>query len=140
MSFSHFMQEGGFGMVPLLLFGLICLGAGTWFALRPSRRALAFTGAMWLLVLTTSLHAMLINVSFVFRALEDNRRFPMDALPRVLLAGLKEASRPGALGGIFLCLALLGVAVGVFRRRFWEAAAAPAALAASAPPEKGSAG
>ena len=129
MSFTRFMREGGFGMVPLLIFGLVCLGGGLWFALRPARRPLAFTGAMWLLVLTSMLHAMLINVSYVLRAMEDARRVPMDHLPRILMAGLKESSRPGALGGIFLCLTLLAVAVGLFRRRFWEpgvTAAAPA--------------
>jgi hypothetical protein len=133
MSFSQFMRQGGFGMVPLLIFGVVCLGAGLWFAVRPARRPLAFTGVMWLLVLTSMLHTMLINVSVVFRAMEDARQVPMDHLPRVLFAGLKESSRPGALGGIFLSLTLLSVAVGVFRRRFWEPNPAPAPPPAPAP-------
>src|SRR5688572_18880858 len=112
MSFTLFMREGGFGMVPLLLFGLVCLGAAIWFALRPTVRALAFTGVMWLLVLTSTMHSMLFNVSTVFLHLQDARRAPQDMLVRILFAGLKESMRPGALAGIFLSLALLAVAVG----------------------------
>lgn len=121
MSFSNFMREGGFGMVPLMLFGLVLLGAGIWFAVRPQRRSLAFTGAMWLLVLTTMMHAMLVNVSAVMRAMQDGWDSPFPSLAAFLGTGLKEASRPGALGGIFLTLAMLAVAVGLFRKRFWEA-------------------
>ena len=133
MSFSQFMRQGGSGMFPLLIFGLVCLGGGIWFAVRPGRRPLAFTGVMWLLVLTSMLHTMLINVSFVFRTMEDARRAPMEHLHRLLFAGLKESTRPGALGGIVLCLTLLAVAVGVFRRRFWEPTPAPAPTLAPKP-------
>jgi hypothetical protein len=130
MTFARFMREGGFGMVPLLLFGLILLGAGIWFAVRPHRRALAFTAAMWLLVFTSMMHAMLMNVSAVMRALQEGRNYAHGAgLAQFLGAGLKESSRPGAMGGIFLSLATLAVAVGVFRRRFWE----PAVVAAKTP-------
>ena len=127
MTFSMFMREGGFGMIPLLLFGLICLGAGIWFAVRPARRPLAFTGAMWLLVLTIMLHAMLINVSATLRSVQDaSPQEPWATLGLLLTVGLKESSRPGALGGIFLSLTTLAVAVGVFRKRFWETEPGPA--------------
>jgi hypothetical protein len=135
MSFAQFMREGGFGMVPLLLFGLILLGAAIWFALRPDRRALAFTAAMWLLVFTSMMHAMLMNVSMVMRSLQDSRLYAHGAgLAQFLGAGLKESSRPGAMGGIFLSLATLAVAVGVFRRRFWDPAVAKAPTAGAAAP------
>jgi hypothetical protein len=135
MTFAKFMREGGFGMVPLLLFGLILLGAGIWFAVRPHRRALAFTAAMWLLVFTSMMHAMLMNVSMVMRALQEGRNYAHGAgLAQFLGAGLKESSRPGAMGGIFLSLATLAVAVGVFRRRFWEPAVGDRSAASGASP------
>ena len=114
------MIEGGWGMATVLLFGVICLGAGVRFAARPTPRWLGFTAAMWVTVLTAVLHAMLTNVSAVCRFLEDRERVPDADIARVLFAGIKEASRPGALGGLFLTLAALCVAVGVFRARWGE--------------------
>ena len=37
-TFSGFMAEGGWGMWPTLLFGLVCLGAGIRYAARPGPR------------------------------------------------------------------------------------------------------
>lgn len=121
-SFSEFMIEGGWGMWTVLLFGGTCLGAGVRFAARPSPRWLWFTGALWVTVLTAVTHAMLTNVSAVCRFLEDPDHVPDAQVARVLFAGIKEASRPGALGGIFLTLAALSVAIGVFRGRWGEPA------------------
>ena len=134
MTFSQFMREGGFGMIPLMLFGLITLGAGIWFAVRPAVRALAFTGAMWLLVFTSMMHTMLINVSSVLRSMQDSfgQHGPIE-LGQILTVGLKESGRPGALGGIFLSLTTLAVAVGLFRKRLWQPAVAAAQPSAPAP-------
>jgi hypothetical protein len=107
-------------MGTVLLFGTVCLGAGVRFAARPSPRWLGFTGAMWLTVLTAVGHAILTNVSSVCRFLEDRERVADSEVTRVFFAGIKEASRPGALGGLFLTLAALCVAVGVLRARWGE--------------------
>jgi hypothetical protein len=118
LTFLGFMTEGGWGMWPVLLFGLVCLGAGVRFATRPGPRWLAFAGALWLTVLTAMLHAILTNLSAVFRsvAAADSERTTF------LFVGLKESLRPGALGGIFLTLAALAVAIGAFRSRWGEGA------------------
>ena len=50
---------------------------------------------------------------------------PDSDVVRVFFAGLKESSRPGALGGLFLTLAALCVAVGLFRARWGESAPEP---------------
>jgi hypothetical protein len=116
-SFSQFMIEGGPGMWPVLIFGAVTVGAAGRFAARPTLRWLGFAGAMWLTVLTAMLHATLIDVSSVFHALESRDRIPDDQLVRALFMGLKESLRPGALGGLFLTLGALGVAIGAFRAR-----------------------
>jgi len=54
-------------------------------------------------------------------------RAPDAQIPRTLLIGLKESTRPAALGGIFLTLVPLCAAVGLYR----DAAARPRASAAS---------
>ncbi|HLM75609.1 MAG TPA: hypothetical protein VK459_23005 [Polyangiaceae bacterium] len=62
-------------------------------------------------------HGMLANVVAVFSYLEDPARAPDAQFWRILMTGLKEASsRPGALGGAFLTLVPLCMAVGLLRR------------------------
>jgi hypothetical protein len=115
--FLEFFKEGGWGMFPVLLFGSIALGASVRYAMRPNPRALAFTGLMWLTCLVVMFHATVTDVAAVFSALEDPSRAPDAEFLRILIVGLKESSRPAALGGIFLTLAPLCVAVGVLRAR-----------------------
>jgi hypothetical protein len=121
-SFSEFMVEGGWGMWPVLLFGLVCLGAGVRFAVRPHRRWLAFAGAMWLTVLTAVTHAVVTNVTSVFRFLGGPPEALEGQATRVLFIGLKESLRPGVLGGLFLTLTALALAIGAFRARWGEGA------------------
>ena len=117
-TFLGFMREGGWAMWPLLLFGLVCLGAAVRFATRPGPRWLAFTGAMWLTILTTITHAVLTNLGSVFRYLSTTTA--SDDRTVLLFVGLKESLRPAALGGTFLTLAALCVAIGAFRARWGE--------------------
>lgn len=119
-----FMVEGGMAMWPLLILCLVCLGAAIRFAARPDRRWLTFTALVALTITISVAHAMLVNVGSVFNALSDPGGCPDNALVHCLLSGLKESTRPGALAGIFLTLASLAVAIGVFRRVFWAAPAA----------------
>jgi hypothetical protein len=116
LTFSEFMIEGGPGMWPIMLFGLICVGAGVRFATRPDRRWLGITAAMWLTVVTATLHTTLIDVTSVLSGISDPK-IPGDDRLLMLLQGLKESFRPGALGGIFLTLAALALAVGALRVR-----------------------
>ena len=117
-----FMNEGGWAMWPILIFGLVCLGAAVRFAQRPSGDRLACVGAIWLTVLCAVVHGMLVDVAAVLRGVSDPDRFPDAILVRVLFTGLKESSRPGALGGIFLTLGALLVTIGLFRGRRSEPA------------------
>jgi hypothetical protein len=116
-SFVEFMVEGGWGMWPVLLFGATCLGGGLRFAVRPDRRWLAFTGAMWLTVVTTIAHAIVTDVGAVLRFLATSAQ---EHTTQILFQGLRESLRPAALGGFFLTLAALAVAVGAYRARWAE--------------------
>lgn len=112
-----FFAEGGWGMWSTLLFGTIALGASIWFAIRPEARRLAFTGAMWLTLVTVTVHATWTNVAAVCSVLEDPARIPDSELVRTIFQGLKEASRPGTLGGIFATLIPLVLGIGALRTR-----------------------
>ena len=61
------------------------------------------------------MHATVTDVAAVFRYFEDPARAPDTQIVRMLFIGLKESTRPAALGGIFLTLVPLLAAAGVYR-------------------------
>ena len=66
-------------------------------------------------LLVAVVHATVTDLAAVFRYFEDPARAPDSQIARTLLIGLKESTRPAALGGIFLTLVPLLAAVGVYR-------------------------
>lgn len=112
---GDFFVEGGWGMYPTLVFGVMTVGGAVWFAVKPEPRRLAFTAAMWLTLVSAIVHATWTDLAAVMAYLEDPAKTPDGAIARTLVTGLKESTRPGALGGIFLTLALLIVAIGTLR-------------------------
>lgn len=111
----EFFKEGGWGMWPILVLGLITVGAAARFASKPERRQVGFLGAMGLATLTSIFHATWTDVGAVLNALGDEKLVSAAEMPRVLAEGLKECTRPGAMGGAFLTLATILVAVGMLR-------------------------
>jgi len=70
---------------------------------------------LWLTLIAVVIHAVVMDVAAVFRFLENPAGVPDGQLARVLFVGLKESSRPAALGGIFVALAPLLAAAGIYR-------------------------
>jgi hypothetical protein len=60
-------------------------------------------------------HATWTDFGAVFGALNEEQIASDPAMPRILAEGLKECTRPGAMGGSFLTLAAILVAVGMLR-------------------------
>jgi hypothetical protein len=114
-SFSEFMREGGWGMYPILMIGIVTLASATRYAIRPERLCLRFVAILWVTLLAAVVHATVTDVAAVFRYFEDPARAPDDQIVRMLFVGLKESSRPAALGGIFLTLVPVLAAAGVYR-------------------------
>lgn len=113
-SFMEFMLEGGWGMWPILLFGLVALGSAGRYGVSPGRTSLRLVAILWLTLLATVAHATVTDLAAVFSYFE--RTADAEAsLVRVLFTGLKESTRPAALGGIFLTLVPLLAAIGVHR-------------------------
>ncbi len=113
--FSEFMQDGGPMMWPILVFGVVTAGAAGRFAWRPERGRLGFAAGMWATTLAQIVCATLGALAAVFRTMSDPAAVPDDKVTRTLFEGLKECTRPGLLGGEFLVLALLLVAIGLGR-------------------------
>lgn len=107
--------EGGWGMFPVLVFGLVTMFAAGRYALDGQTPRLRFVAAMSVVLIASMVHSMLTNVAAVLSFLQDPERAPDGELFRILCTGLMESTRPGALGGALLVLALVLVAVGVYR-------------------------
>jgi hypothetical protein len=113
MNLWELWKEGGWGMYPTLILGLVTLIASARFGWSPERKRLGFICAMWLTTLAQIVHATLTDVAAVFRALTGPSLG--DQRIRIMFEGFKECTRPGILGGIFLILSLLFVAIGTNR-------------------------
>jgi hypothetical protein len=111
----EFFREGGWGMYPVAVFGVILLVTAGRYAWDGEPLRLRFAIAMSALLVVTMTHAMLTDVAQVFWHLQDRVRVPDSELWRTLFTGLMESTRPGALGGTLLTFALVLVAVGVYR-------------------------
>lgn len=107
--------EGGWGMFPVLVFGLVTMFAAGRYAFDGQTPRLRFVAAMSVVLVASMVHSMLTNVAAVFWYLQDPERAPDGELFRILCTGLMESTRPGALGGALLVFALVLVAVGVYR-------------------------
>jgi hypothetical protein len=121
MNPMQFMIEGGFGMWPVLVFGLFAIGGAGRYAWQPLARRLPFVGGMILTTASAVLHATWTALGSVFRYLESPERASDADFVRVLVEGLKESTRPGALGGMLITLALLVVCIGLHRARWTDA-------------------
>ncbi len=110
-----FFREGGFGMYPVLVFGLVLLVSAGRYAFDGEPVRLRFAVAMCFVVGLASLHGMLTDVAAVFSYVQDPVRAPDSELTRIVFTGLMESTRPGALGGALLALAAALLAVGVYR-------------------------
>jgi hypothetical protein len=122
----QFFAEGGFAMVPVLLFGLATVGVAARCAWRPDGGRLKVVAALAVVLLASMLHGMLMNVAAVFSYVSDPARVADAELARTVCVGFMESTRPGALGGGFLVLALALAAVGVSRAAQRERALAAA--------------
>jgi hypothetical protein len=109
MNLWEFIQEGGWGMYPTMVLGLVTLVVAARFAWAPAHRRLGFILAIWATTLAQIVHATLTDVAAVFRALASQPTLDV----RVMFEGFKECTRPGILGGVFLVLALVFVSIGL---------------------------
>jgi hypothetical protein len=108
----QFFMEGGFAMYPILIIGLVLLGASIRYAIdaEPIRRSFIVAMA-WTLVAMT-LFATWIGLAAVFQYMETVEAAEFAS---TLMTGFKEVARNGLLGGLLLTLSLIATAVGTYR-------------------------
>lgn len=110
----NFFVEGGVGMWPILIFGMVTVGAAIRFLQKPALAQLRFIGAIGLTTLIATFHATWMDIAAVLSYL-GQKEIPEAQFSRILTTGLMESSRPGTLGGLLLMLASLLVAIGLLR-------------------------
>lgn len=119
---SKLLQEGGFPVWFVLLFGVIALAGAVAYAIRPDERRLGLVRGMSLATLFATLSSTAANLGTVFHALAGtDPRHPdfnlgMKDGPLVLLLGLGESMSTSILGFALLALVSLFYTVGVSRQ------------------------
>jgi hypothetical protein len=117
---ATFFIEGGWGMFPVLVMGLVLVWAAVRYAMDSEPVRLRFIAALGLALTITMLHATWTCLAAVFHFLE---KVPDAGFRTTLMTGLLESTRPVTLGGALLSLALVLVAVGAYRSGRRELAA-----------------
>jgi hypothetical protein len=112
---SQIFLEGGWGMYPVLVLGLVLLVSAALYARDREPARLRFLTVLALAELTFTALALVGNVAAVLWYVEDPERAPTENLWRIVFAGLKEASRPAGLGLLLLGVSLVLISVGVYR-------------------------
>ncbi len=122
----EFFKEGGWGMWPVLVLGLVMVGSAGRYVMDREPVRLRFVKATSFALLTAIALATLTDVAQVLWYISDEARAPADQRIAIFIEGMKECTRPGALGLGLLELALVLVAIGVYRggRRELDAARA----------------
>jgi hypothetical protein len=108
----QFSIEGGWGMYPVAVLGLMLIWAAIRYAVDLEPVRVRSITALALALLATMIHATWTCIAAVFHSLE---RSPTESFARTLMTGLMESTRPAALGGALLAVALILVAVGAHR-------------------------
>ena len=109
---AQFFLEGGAAMYPILIIGLVLLGASTRYAIdgEPIRRGFIHALA-WTLV-AMILFATWLGLASVFHYMET---VAAARFAPTLMIGFKEVCRNGILGGGLLTLSLVLTAIGTYR-------------------------
>lgn len=109
---TAFFVEGGWGMFPVLVMGLVLVWAAVRYAIDSEPVRLRFITTLGLALAVTVLHATWTCLAAVFHFLQT---VPEAEFRTTLMTGLMESTRPATLGGTLLSLALVLVAVGAYR-------------------------
>lgn len=108
----QFFIEGGWGMYPVLVLGIILVVASLRYAMDAEPVRLRFVAAIALALVVTMVHATWTCFAAVFHYLEQSKD---ERWLRSLMTGLMESTRPATLGGALLAVGMILVAVGAYR-------------------------
>jgi hypothetical protein len=124
----EFFAEGGWGMWPVLVIGMVLIASAGRYAFDREPVRMRFIAILSWTYLAFIAMATLTDVATVLWAVssEDTsgENWAGDKRLRIFLEGMKECTRPGVMGLAFLCVALVLVCIGVYRSGLRELRAA----------------
>lgn len=115
----HHFRDGGFGMFPTLLFGLLLVAVGARYAMKPERRLVPLLVALNVLTLAAGALGFVSGIITTARYLGD---VPNADRSYVAIEGLGESLNNVAMALVFVVLAALAATLGA-----WRIARAPVA-------------
>ena len=104
-------REGGWGMFPTMVFGLLLLGVAVQYALRPERRFVPLMLGLGTLTLSSGALGFSMGLITTCRYLSQAR--PDEAL--IALTGFGESLNNIAFALVFVVLAAIGASLGALR-------------------------
>ena len=108
-----FFLSGGVPMVFILLFGVAALGVAVRFAMRPRRADISPVGWLCGAIVASMVAGTCADIAAVCTHVPANPEWAHSPdLALILLTGLGESMSPGILGGAFLSLVCLAMAMG----------------------------
>jgi len=109
----EFFKLGGWGMYPILIIGLIALGAGAFYAVRGESRVRSSLDALVVCLIGATMTALSTDLITVFLFL-GSEKAPADpfTFARIGVQGLGESLTPVAMGSVFFTLVYALVALG----------------------------
>lgn len=109
-------NAGGAPMVAIALFGVLSLGAGAVFAVRPTLRLVPILAALGLAVLFSIGAGTMADLAAVGSKIPAHPEWLRQTeLPLLVLQGVAESMAPGILGFSLLSLTAFECAVGLWR-------------------------
>jgi hypothetical protein len=116
-----FFREGGVGMLPLLVFGVLGLWAAGAFAFRPDPRRVETIKCLDKVVVFSTVTAVATDLSAVFHKVPERPEWAHSPdMPLIVMTGLGESLAPAVLGAAILTVMWLLMSFG-FRRLAREA-------------------
>jgi hypothetical protein len=109
------LQEGGWGMYPVFVLGILLLVTSGRYAYDGEPVRLRFVTILSVTLVVFGVGGTLASLAKVFWYLEEESRAPNDAFGRILAQGIKEASRPVVTSFALLGFGLALTAIGVYR-------------------------
>lgn len=106
---NDFFSDGGYGMYPTLVFGILALGVAALYAVKPERRFVP-------LVVSTSLLTLVSGLLGFTRGVSTSFEHVLDAEDRAIaMVGVAEAAHNVTFALMFVALVLVGAIIGSAR-------------------------
>jgi hypothetical protein len=112
MNFRELFIEGGFGMYPTSIFGVLMIGAALLYAVRPQRRFVPLLASLGVVTLSSGLLGFSVGV---VKSVQAAAAMPPGDHANLVMLGFAESAQNVVLALMLIVLSGLAAAVGAAR-------------------------